>query len=202
MTCGQVAEILIRLVVERRMARRAENPPPRSPLSPFDLRELILPVIEAAEKIGVPGPVLRKTLAILIHEGPERLRLDRHMHDAPESDWEFITPETVDAWLVAFVNRAVVPMDLALYAKDLDREEAKSSKPDTRYPYTYACDLIRSFAGPDLSRADASKIRQGIAKVLGIADDHLARRLADAFKADEEAIVERGVATFIDGREP
>lgn len=71
---------------------------------------------------------------------------------------------------------------------------------NTRYPYTYACDLIRAWAGYDedtgstvLSRAQASKIRQEIAKVLNIADEDLAVKLADYFKTNEE---ELGKASF------
>lgn len=56
---------------------------------------------------------------------------------------------------------------------------------DSRYPYTYSCDFIRSLGpvssgGVVLSRSDASQIRQGIADALGIDDDELARKLADA----------------------
>ncbi len=56
---------------------------------------------------------------------------------------------------------------------------------DSRYPYTYSCDFIRSLGpvstgGVVLSRSDASQIHQGIAQALGIEDDELARKLADA----------------------
>lgn len=56
---------------------------------------------------------------------------------------------------------------------------------DTRYPYTYSCDLIRragpvSSSGVALSRSDAAQIRQEIAAALGMSDDELARKLADA----------------------
>jgi hypothetical protein len=56
---------------------------------------------------------------------------------------------------------------------------------DSRYPYTYACDMIRRLGpvasdGVVLSRADASKIREGIAKALGMDDRALACKLADA----------------------
>lgn len=61
---------------------------------------------------------------------------------------------------------------------------------DSRYPYTYACDLIRSFAGHNqggtkISRADASQIRTGIAEAIRMDDDELARHLADHYKANE-----------------
>ena len=56
---------------------------------------------------------------------------------------------------------------------------------DSRYPYTYACDYIRalgpvSSSGVVLSRSNASQIRSGIAEVLGIDDEELAKKLADA----------------------
>lgn len=59
---------------------------------------------------------------------------------------------------------------------------------DTRYPYTYACDLIRKIAGnmesslaTKLSRSDASQIRSRIAEIAGIDDYALACKLADKF---------------------
>jgi hypothetical protein len=61
---------------------------------------------------------------------------------------------------------------------------------DTRYPYTYACDLIREFAGnteqgAKLSRVDASRIRKGIAEAIGMDDVELAMKLADFFRLRE-----------------
>jgi hypothetical protein len=67
---------------------------------------------------------------------------------------------------------------------------------DTRYPYTYACDFVRCLAGhkdesigTKISRCDASKIREGIAKALGMSDEELAKKLADYYKAHEKEIV-------------
>jgi hypothetical protein len=56
---------------------------------------------------------------------------------------------------------------------------------DSRYPYTYACDMIRRLGpvardGVVLSRSDVSHIRQGIAEALGMDDHELACKLADA----------------------
>ena len=73
---------------------------------------------------------------------------------------------------------------------------------DARYPYTYACDLIRGWAGynregTNLSRSDASKIKSGFAEVLGIDDEELAKKLADYYKANENEITERAVNEFI-----
>ena len=71
---------------------------------------------------------------------------------------------------------------------------------DSRYPYTYACDFIRNLGpvggnGVVLSRSDASQIRSGIAQALGIGDEQLARKLADAQLANENepAVVEQQV---------
>jgi len=62
---------------------------------------------------------------------------------------------------------------------------------DSRYPYTYAADFIRSYGpvsdeGVVLSRSDASEIREAIAKALGINDEELAKKLADAELANNQ----------------
>ena len=57
-------------------------------------------------------------------------------------------------------------------------------KTDSRYPYTYACDHIRSIVGPQCSRAQASQVRKLLADLAGIDDEEMARRIAD--KAIEE----------------
>lgn len=74
------------------------------------------------------------------------------------------------------------------------------SKESTRYPYTYAADLIRAIPekteihgmklGVVLSRSDASKIRQVFAEVLGIDDEELAKKLADFYLEKESKILE------------
>ena len=56
---------------------------------------------------------------------------------------------------------------------------------DSRFPYTYSCDFIRALSGYNskgtkLSRSDASQIRQGIAKAIGMNDEELAILLATA----------------------
>lgn len=61
---------------------------------------------------------------------------------------------------------------------------------DSRYPYTYSCDMIRRLgstgeSGVVLSRSDASQIRNGIANALGMDDHDLACKLADAQLAHE-----------------
>jgi hypothetical protein len=76
------------------------------------------------------------------------------------------------------------------------------NKNDTRYPYTYACDLIRSAvgyneSGSKISRSDASKIRELFAKVTGLDDTYLADKLADYYIANEEEITDAGVAEFL-----
>jgi hypothetical protein len=72
---------------------------------------------------------------------------------------------------------------------------------DSRYPYTYAADFVRSLAGfgehgTKLSRSDASRIRSGIALALGIADADVACKLADYYKAKEDEITEKSVVDF------
>jgi hypothetical protein len=62
---------------------------------------------------------------------------------------------------------------------------------DTRYPYTYSCDLIRHIAGYNkegtkLSRSDASKIRELFSKIIGYEDEKLAICLADYYLANHE----------------
>lgn len=61
---------------------------------------------------------------------------------------------------------------------------------DTRYPYTYASDYLRTLAGyghhgAKLSRSDAGQIRIGIASALGMDDEELARKLADHYISKE-----------------
>jgi len=72
---------------------------------------------------------------------------------------------------------------------------------DTRYPYTYACDLIRIYGGygvngTNLSRSDASQIRELFSKVLRINDKELAEKLADYYKNNEDAITKEGTKEF------
>lgn len=59
---------------------------------------------------------------------------------------------------------------------------------DSRFPYTYACDYIRSFAGANFSRSEASQLRQVIADVVGVKDEELAVRLAKLYISEEEIV--------------
>ena len=72
----------------------------------------------------------------------------------------------------------------------MNKEEKKS---DSRYPYTYACDLIRSLApwdegGCTMSRATASQIRQIVSMSWGVDDKKVAEKLADMFLKYEPMI--------------
>ncbi|MCY1407648.1 hypothetical protein D3C76_134810 [compost metagenome] len=67
------------------------------------------------------------------------------------------------------------------------------SSEDSRYPYTYACDFIRSIAGygeggTKLSRGDASQILVHIAEIIGMPDEELARKIADHYLANRDDI--------------
>lgn len=75
-------------------------------------------------------------------------------------------------------------------------------KKDTRYPYTYSCDYLRTFGGHDaggvrLSRADASQIRQAIAVAIGMSDEELANKLADYYLANEQEVNEVGTRRIV-----
>ena len=63
-----------------------------------------------------------------------------------------------------------------------------SKEDDTRYPYTYACDYLRVSSPSSISRSDASRIRQGVAKALGMEDGDLAVKLADYYLANQAAL--------------
>ena len=66
-------------------------------------------------------------------------------------------------------------------------------KPDPRYPFTYAADVIRSCAvegGVKLSRGEAVRIIGTISSVLGLNRDYVSRRLADHYLANQDAIDE------------
>jgi hypothetical protein len=68
---------------------------------------------------------------------------------------------------------------------------------DSRHPWTYSCDFIRSLGpvssqGVVLSRSDASQIREGIAKAINWSDKDLAIALSNAeqAKTQEDRIAE------------
>lgn len=61
----------------------------------------------------------------------------------------------------------------------------------SRHPYTHSCDFIRALAGHNqhgaiLGRSEASQIRQGIAKAIGMTDEELAIKLSEAQQAKTE----------------
>lgn len=79
---------------------------------------------------------------------------------------------------------------------------SKEIMPDSRYPYTYACDSIRGAAGyangsTKISRSDASKIYQLVAEAMGVAPAYVAECLADHYKANEEVQSQRAVKECI-----
>ena len=69
---------------------------------------------------------------------------------------------------------------------------------DTRYPYTYAADLIRMIPDAKLSRSEASRIRQTIAKVIGMDDEELAKKLADYYKQRSNDFIRDLTAVYKD----
>ena len=74
---------------------------------------------------------------------------------------------------------------------------------DTRYPYTYAADYIRSLAGYNengtkISRSDASMIIHDIAKLLQMDGEHLAMKIADAELAKTDEDHKKAVMAFFE----
>ena len=73
----------------------------------------------------------------------------------------------------------------------VNRLEAEMT--DSRYPYTYAADYVRGFVTDydetlrvqktTMSRSEASQARKAFAIALGMDDEELARKLADAYLA-------------------
>ena len=61
----------------------------------------------------------------------------------------------------------------------------------SRYPYTYAADLIRSFAGPNMSRSEAASVWHGIANVLGLDERETAEKFANYYKLHEADVSNR-----------
>lgn len=51
----------------------------------------------------------------------------------------------------------------------------------SRHPYTHSADFIREIVGPDVSRSEAGKLRQAIAKIIGMEDEQLASKISIAF---------------------
>lgn len=69
---------------------------------------------------------------------------------------------------------------------------------DSRHPYTHSEDFIRELGpvgrnGVVLSRSDASQIRRGIAKAIGISDEALADKLSLAEQAKTQADIDAQV---------
>ncbi len=69
------------------------------------------------------------------------------------------------------------------------------SKQNGRYPYTYACDYLRAI-NPEISRSEMSQIRHMIADVIGMKDEDLAKKIADAYQNTEDKI-----HIFVDDKE-
>ena len=69
------------------------------------------------------------------------------------------------------------------------------SKEDGRYPYTYACDYLRT-VNPEISRSEITQIRRMISDVIGMTDEDLAKKLADVYKNTEDKI-----HVFVDNKE-
>lgn len=59
---------------------------------------------------------------------------------------------------------------------------------DSRYPYTYSADYIRSLVGyENMSRGDASHIVGQIAEIIGIDETELKKKIADRYIEEQNA---------------
>jgi len=73
---------------------------------------------------------------------------------------------------------------------------------DSRYPYTYACDFIRSIAGhtsggTKLSRSDASQIVSTIAEINGINERAVFEKLADHYLKYEDELFNKAAEELV-----
>lgn len=71
----------------------------------------------------------------------------------------------------------------------------------TRHPYTASANYICGLGGYNaggtkLSLLDACRIRQGVAKALGMDDREVAAKLADYFHEHEDATIKACAETF------
>ena len=58
----------------------------------------------------------------------------------------------------------------------------------SRFPYTYAADFIRQIVGPQVSRSEASQLRQKIAEAINMEDSELAAKLAIVFMREHDLL--------------
>jgi hypothetical protein len=78
----------------------------------------------------------------------------------------------------------------------------EDKKNSSRYPYTYACDFIRGMGGYDnkgikMCRGDASIMIGKIGNILGMEEGELAKKLANYYIENEDAIAEEQSKLFM-----
>lgn len=87
------------------------------------IKKVLRPYVEKVlEKIPTEDTrdLVEKRFKTFSRNGLDRIRLNVHMHDFEVSaGTNFINQDSADALLVGFINDAVAPLDLALYAEDL-----------------------------------------------------------------------------------
>lgn len=67
----------------------------------------------------------------------------------------------------------------------------------SRSPYTLAADLIRAHSETQISRSDASLIREVISKALGLDDEFVAEQLATYYESNKEAVDLKSFNRFV-----
>jgi len=81
--------------------------------------KVLNPYVTMAE-LSLPLDVqqmIRTRLDEFVPRALEQIRIDSHMNQADESDT--LTQNNAEALLVAFVNQACIPLDLAFYTQNL-----------------------------------------------------------------------------------
>lgn len=59
---------------------------------------------------------------------------------------------------------------------------------DSRYPFTYSADYIRSLVGyENMSRSDAANIVSQIAEIIGMDETELKKKIADRYIKEKNA---------------
>lgn len=87
------------------------------------------------------------------------------------------------------------------------KDTKEEMKKHSRYPYTYAYDLIRTSIpygenGCKISRGDCAQMCKILSKVLGVENEDLCKKLADYYIENEEEISKAASENFIKCRYP
>lgn len=123
MKLGAVADVLIEGARRYRNSPNAEAKLASSTGRPIDTdlaKELITPLLTLCNEVITEEDVrvgLQERLKKWAPSALERIHLNQHMNTA--GGGSTLNQDTADALIVDFVNFACIPLDLGLYARDL-----------------------------------------------------------------------------------